>query len=241
MRARYIVLIIMMGLAACGKANDPAKPDPAQSAAVLSESPGVETATVSAPIEETFTIVMLGDSLTAGYGLAADEALPEQLGLLLASNGYEVDVINAGVSGDTTAGAWARYDWSVASANPDLLIVALGANDFLNGLPAATARENLSSILTRAREDGLSVILAGVGAGDVAEEDPRTGEYAAIYPELAEEYDVPLFEDLLRGVRGNLSYVQLDGLHPTREGVKVMAARMAKFVGAFLPEEGGVE
>ena len=232
---RHFLLIIMMILAACG--SGPEAPvdtgERGQAPQPVLVSPAAEEAPEAAP----YKIVMLGDSLTAGFGLAADEALPERLEVIFEGNGFDVDVVNAGVSGDTTAGGLARYDWSVASAEPDLLVVALGANDFFNGVPARAARDNLAAILARAQADGVPVILASVEAGDNPDENPRIEEYAAIYPELAAEYDVPLFEDILRGVRGDLSLVQLDGLHPTREGVKVMATRMAKFIGAYLPDQ----
>jgi len=241
MRIAHFLLIFMMlsigFLAACNENDEPSPEAPIQGVRITEAQPGPMLEAVSISHDERFTIVMLGDSLTAGFGLATNEALPEQIARVLEGNGFEVNVVNAGVSGDTTAGGLARYDWSVASANPDLLIVALGANDFLNGTSAANARSNLGAILARANADGVQAILASVEAGDIAQGDPRIAEYAAIYPALAAEYDVPLFVGILEGVRGSPSLVQLDGLHPTREGVKVMAARMAKFIGPFLPEE----
>ncbi len=235
MRKIYFLLIIMMALAACsGQETAPA----ANVSDVPAAAPVSAQAETPAPARsERFTIVMLGDSLTAGFGLAADEALPEQVARILRGKNFEVDVINAGVSGDTTAGGLARYDWSVTSVMPDLLIVALGANDFLNNIPAKQARENLRTIITRAQADDIALILASVDAGGNDDDDPRITEYAAIYPELAAQYNVPLFEDILRGVRGEFSLIQLDGLHPTRDGVKVIAQRLAKFVEAYLPEE----
>ncbi len=235
MRKIHFLLIIIMTLAACGKQEgvptEGTPPAPASAPVTVEVAP-------QAPVQdERFTIVMLGDSLTAGFGLATDEALPEELARILARNGFNLDVINAGVSGDTTAGGLARYDWSVASAKPDLLIVALGANDFLQRIPAEQARKNLSAIIERAQGDGVGVVLASVEAGGNEDEDPRIDAYAAIYPELAAKYDVPLFEDILRGVRGEFTLMQLDGLHPTREGVKIIATRMAKFVGPYLPEQ----
>lgn len=235
MRAIHLLLIIIIALAGCGDRSDrPAANVPATPIASVQSA----DRQITTPVAETrFTIVMLGDSLTAGFGLATREALPEQVALILERDGYAVNVVNAGVSGDTTAGGLARYDWSVASANPDLLIVALGANDFLGGIPAATARANLAAILARAQSDGTPVILASVEAGEIAQNDARIRAYAVIYAELAAEYDVPLFVDILSGVRGKPSLVQLDGLHPTREGVKVMAARMGKFIVPYLPAD----
>lgn len=227
MRGGHVLLIFTMVLAACGGEV---------------EAPVPAAETVAAPaatevvVDDRFTIVMLGDSLTAGFGLATKYALPEQMADIFKRNGFDIKVINAGVSGDTTAAGLARYDWSVGSADADLLVVALGANDFLNGSSPVTARRNLAEIIERAKSDGLQVILAGVEAGAIAGRDVEIGEYAAIYPELAAAYDVPLFDDILGGVRGNPDLLQLDGLHPTRRGARVMAERMAKFVGAYLPE-----
>ena len=234
MRTIHSLLIIMMLVAGCGSEQQPLT----QSApAIAAEPPAPKPVSAPEPVQDDrFTIVMLGDSLTAGFDLAARDALPEQLSALLKRNGFDVNIINAGVSGDTTAGGLARYDWSVASANPDMVVVALGANDFFNRVPAATARKNLAEIIARAKADGIEVILASVEAGGNPDEDPRIEEYSAIYPDLASEYDVPLFEDILKGVSGDFALVQLDGLHPTREGVKLMATRMGKFLGAYLPE-----
>lgn len=235
MRTIHTLLIIMMLLAGCG----PQESAPTQSTPAVATEPAASQP-VSAPEpvqDDRYTIVMLGDSLTAGFDLPARDALPEQLSSLLKRNGFDVNIINAGVSGDTTAGGLARYDWSVKSANPDMVIVALGANDFFNRVPAATARKNLAGIVERAQADDIQVILASVEAGDNPDEDPRIEEYSVIYSELSAEYDVPLLVDILRGVSGDLSLVQLDGLHPTRDGVKIMATRMGKFIGAYLPEK----
>lgn len=243
MRKIHFLLIISMLLTACGgEPANPAASAPESSAQVegpvaVAADARRDTERDTEAEETTFTIVMLGDSLTAGFDLAIEEALPDQVALLLESKGYDVNVINAGVSGDTTAAGLARYDWSVASANPDLLIVALGANDFLGGLSPVRAKDNLGAILERAQADGVDVILASVEAGNGADDDPRIAEYSAIYPELADAYDVPLFEDILRGVRDEFTLVQLDGLHPTRDGVKVMARRMARFLEPHLAKE----
>lgn len=193
---------------------------------------------VTTQAEQTaFTIVVLGDSLTAGYGLDREDALPEQMADILEKSGKPVNMVNAGVSGDTTAGGLARYDFSVKSAKPDLLVVALGANDFLNGMSAEAAKANLGEIIGKAQSDGVQVILASVETGDVSKLDSRIEAYANIYPELAAAYDVPLFKGLLTGVRGRTDLIQLDGLHPTKAGVAIMAERMAAFVGDYVPDE----
>jgi len=247
MRTQHTLLIIMMlslfMFVACGGQSQPPVPPPEtadRGERVETSASAPEPAPVAAA-DQAFTIVMLGDSLTAGFGLSADEALPEQIGVLLEARGLDVAVINAGVSGDTSAGGLARYDWSVASANPDLLILALGANDFLNRIRPASTKANLQAIISRAQGEGIAVVLAGVSTGDTAVANPDSAEYVAIYPDLAAEFGVPLFEDMLGSVRGKPSLIQLDGLHPTREGVKIMAGRMVAFLEPYLPEENPEE
>lgn len=238
MRPGSVLLIIIMLLSGCGEqVVRPEQDDMDTPDAVLETVP--KEPNLAVPVSDgAFTIVVLGDSLTAGFGLAREDALPEQMGALFAASGRDnVTMVNAGVSGDTTAGGLARYDWSVASANPDLLIVALGANDFLGGVAATDARGNLAQIIERAQAGNVSVILANVEAGDIATRDPRIAAYAAIYPDLAETYDVPLFKGILGGVRGQTGLIQSDGLHPTRQGVAIMAERLAGFVAAYLPEQ----
>lgn len=238
MRSGHVLLIIGMAstmlLTACGRTEDKPEAPPSATAATVETVSSLPAERIDA---DAFKIVMLGDSLTAGFGLPREDALPEQMDALFAEAGREnIVMINAGVSGDTTAGGLSRYDWSVKSADPDMLIVALGANDFLGGAPASLARDNLAAIIERAQEDNLPVILASVEAGAIADRDPRIAAYAAIYPELAETYGVPLYQGILTGVRGRPELVQKDGLHPTREGVAIAAARMVDFIETHLPE-----
>lgn len=175
------------------------------------------------------TVVMLGDSLTAGYELADDEAIPAVVERVLAARGVEARFVNAGVSGDTTADALNRYDWSVAGANADLLVVALGANDFLLGLPPERPKANLAAILDRAKADGLPAVLIGVAIPDT-ERDPRDADFAAIYPALAKQYGVPFQPDLMAPIAGKPALLMDDGLHPTAEGVAAMAEDVADFL-----------
>ncbi|WP_293607581.1 arylesterase [Ponticaulis sp.] len=168
-------------------------------------------------------IVMLGDSLTAGFGLPDAAALPSVVDRKLTEAGYEIEVINAGVSGDTTSMGRARYNWSVASTDPDIVVIALGANDFLSSLPSSLAQDNLSALIEQSQQDGIEVILAGLSPRSEGADDSLEAEYAAIYPELATAYDVPLYPDLMAGVWNTPSLLLGDGLHPTAEGVEVMA------------------
>lgn len=166
------------------------------------------------------TILVLGDSLSAGYGLAESDAFPAQLEAALVAQGHSVRVINAGISGDTSAGGAARLEWSLAD-NPDLVILALGANDALRGLSPAQTRTNLASIITRLQERQTSVLLAGMLA-------PRNmGEayynsFDNIYPELAQEFSVPLYPFFLEGVAGKPELNLADGIHPNVAGIQVM-------------------
>ncbi len=241
---RPVKLFVIVALAAfataCGGRDEPGaeaqvEPQPAAPAA---------SAAAPAPAPEPMEteggarVVMLGDSLTAGFGLADRQALPARLEARLRAGGRAATVINAGVSGDTTAGGLDRYDFSVRAADPDLLIVALGANDYLSGLDPQRARANLSAIIEAARADGVAVALVGVRPRGPTPDDSRDAAFAAIFPGLAEEYDLPLYPALLEGVRDAPTLLQPDGLHPTAEGVEVIAAPLAAFVEPLLASVG---
>ncbi len=170
----------------------------------------------SAPVK----IVALGDSLTAGYLLPPDAGFPEQLAHALDTEGYLVNVMNAGVSGDTSSGGLARLDWAVAPGT-DILILTLGSNDALRGIEPHVTRANLETILIRMEERGIKVLLAGMRA------PPNMGDaYAAdfdtIFPDLAEKHDVLLYPFFLEGVAANPELNLPDGIHPTQEGVALI-------------------
>lgn len=163
-------------------------------------------------------IVVLGDSLTAGLGLAPEEAFPSLLQKRLDAAGLRYEVVNAGVSGDTTAGGLRRLEWSIAG-DTRLLIVALGGNDGLRGLPVADTRRNLDEIVTRARARGITVVLAGMEA------PPNygasyTSEFRALFRDLAAEHGVTFVPFLLEGVAGIPALNQRDGIHPNPEGAR---------------------
>ena len=169
-------------------------------------------------------ILMLGDSLTAGYGLAPRDALPSRLEAALRARGLDARVIDAGVSGDTTAGGLARLEWALAE-RPHAVILALGANDALRATDPAVARSNLDRLLTMLSKRGLPVLLAGMMA-------PRnlgpeyTARFDAIYPELAGRHGALLYPFLLDGVATVAALNQADGLHPNAAGVEVIVKRM---------------
>jgi acyl-CoA thioesterase-1 len=177
-------------------------------------------------------IVALGDSLTAGLGVAPDEAYPARLEARLRREGYHYRVVNAGVSGDTTAGGLRRVDW-VLRERPEIAIVALGANDGLRGLSVAAMRGNLSAILDQFRGAGARVLLAGMrvpanyGAA-------YSRDFAAVFTDLARRPGTALMPFLLEDVATDARLNQPDGLHPTAEGYRVIAERMYPYLRPLL-------
>jgi acyl-CoA thioesterase-1 len=169
-------------------------------------------------------IVALGDSLTAGLGVGADEAYPALLEARLRREGFDYRVVNAGVSGDTSAGGLRRLDWALR-LKPDVLIVALGANDGLRGQPPDALRANLTRIVERARGAGARVLLAGMRVPPNYGDDYARA-FAAVYPSVARATGVPLAPFLLDGVAGDPRLNQADGIHPTAEGQRVIAEHL---------------
>lgn len=193
---------------------------------------GLATSGVSA---DPVRIAALGDSLTHGYGLTPEDGFVPQLSAWLADKGADVSMINAGVSGDTTAGGRARVDWTLAEG-VDGLIVALGGNDVLRGIDPADARRNLAAILERADRDGIPVLLVGISVPPNYGPDYQSA-FAAIYPELAEEYGSLLYPDFLGALTVDedissavAKYMQADAIHPNAEGVARIVADMGPSV-----------
>ena len=177
-------------------------------------------------------LLVLGDSLTAGYGLAAEEAFPVQLEKALRQAGYPVTVINAGVSGDTTAGGLARLSWALAD-KPQLVIVALGGNDALRGLPPEDTRSNLDAILRQLNDAGVRIILTGMRAPRNLGEQ-YTATFDQVYPQLAKQHKVPFYPFFLDGVALDPVLNQPDGIHPNASGVAVIVARILPVVETVL-------
>ncbi len=196
------------------------------------------TIAASAAQAETVTIAALGDSLVAGYGLETAEGFVPQLQAWLDAAGADVTVINAGLSGDTTAGGLARVDWTLTE-DVDGLIVALGANDYLRGLPPGLARDNLDGIMAAAAAKDVDAMIVGLDVGANYGADYKA-EFDEIYPNLAAAYDAPLVPSFFAaliddaGQEGLLGYLQGDGLHPTAEGVAVIVAALGPEVLAFV-------
>lgn len=178
-------------------------------------------------------LLMLGDSITAGYGLARGEGPPARLQALLRAKGRNVRVIDAGVSGDTTAGGRARLEWALAD-RPQAAIVALGGNDALRGLAPAQMRANLAAILDGLARRGIPVLLAGMLA------PPNLGaeygrDFAAVFATLARERpELVFYPFLLEGVAGEPGLNQPDRIHPTARGAEVLAARLLPAVETLL-------
>ena len=181
----------------------------------------------------TATVMAFGDSLFAGYGVAASDSLPSQLEQALKAGGRDVKLINAAVSGDTTADGVARLDWSLA-AKPDVVLLELGSNDALRALDPALTRANLEKILDRLKAAKVSVVLIGMLAPRNLGTD-YAKKFDAIYPELAAKYGVPLYPFVLDGVALDPALTQADGMHPNPQGVGVMVKRMLPTVEKALP------
>jgi acyl-CoA thioesterase-1 len=177
-----------------------------------------------AAADRPVTIVALGDSLTAGFGLAAADAFPAKLQKALAGKGIAATIVNAGVSGDTASGGLARLAWSVPD-DAEGVIVELGANDALRGVDPAVPRAALDAILRRLKERGIPVLLCGMLS------PPNLGaDYArafnAIYPDLVKTYDPVFYPFFLDGILANRRFIQGDGLHPTAAGVDAIVANV---------------
>ena len=184
---------------------------------------------------EEITIAALGDSLTAGYGLPQGEGFVPQLQAWLDAEGVEATVINAGVSGDTTAGGLSRVAWTL-SPEVDAMIIALGGNDYLRGIDPAVSRANLEGILAQGQAAGVEMLLVGLSVGANYGVDYKQA-FEGMYAELAVQYDVPLYPDFAAGPRaaagmgeGIAEFLQADGIHPNRDGVSLIVSAMGPTV-----------
>lgn len=184
------------------------------------------------PTPQARTLAFLGDSLTAGYGLETTQAFPSLVGERLRSRNLPWKVVNAGVSGDTSAGGLRRLDW-LFRQRVDLLFVCLGANDGLRGIPVEATEQNLRAIIARARQGGARVALAGMRLPENYGRDYQ-GKFEAMYRRLAKTEKVPLLPFLLEGVAMQPSLNQADGIHPNAEGARRVADRVWTFLDPLL-------
>jgi len=203
-----------------------------ESTRVDESSARTETTRPASPKASRPRIVALGDSLTAGLGLEATSAYPALLQARLTAEGFAYDVVNAGVSGDTSAGGLSRLDWAL-DGDVRVLIVALGGNDGLRALPPEELEQNLATIIEKAEARHITVILAGMEA------PPNFGrdyivKFHRVYPELANRYHVAFVPFLLEGVAGSETLNQRDGIHPTAEGAKIVANNIWTVLGPIV-------
>jgi acyl-CoA thioesterase-1 len=236
-RAAFLAIFASFPLlAACGGQadNEPRVTPPPAS---VSSAPGTASAAPASSkrVNDRPRIIFLGDSLTAGLGLDASESFPALIEQRLRREGYQFDVVNAGVSGDTSAGGLRRLDWALSEGTPKILIVALGGNDGLRGLPPEQLEANLAAIIERGQKEGLAVILAGMEAPPNFGAD-YTSSFRSVYPRLAKRYNVPLIPFLLEGVAGNPAFNQSDGIHPNRKGAELVANLVWKTLEAAVTQ-----
>jgi len=199
---------------------------------VILTAPSAAVAGAPADATRPIKLVVLGDSLSAGLGLSANDAFPAKLQKALKDKGVNIDVTNAGVSGDTSSGGRDRLDWSVP-AGTDGVIVELGANDALRGTDPAVTRAALSDIVSRLKARGISVLLCGMLAPPNYGSD-FAARFNSIYPDLATSFGVPLYPFFLDGVAADAKLNQADGIHPTPAGVDIIVTRIMPMVEAFL-------
>lgn len=221
LRASCGTVVVMLAalLSACGPGDSPrpAAQPPAPAAAPAAARPRV---------------VVLGDSLTAGLGLDRSEAYPALLQRRIDAAGYGFEVVNAGVSGDTSAGGLSRLDWSL-DGDVRVLVVALGGNDGLRGLPPQEMARNLEAIVTRAKGRGIAVVLAGMESPtNMGPEYQR--RFHDVFPNLARERHLAFLPFLLEGVAGRPDLNQRDGIHPTAEGARLIAGHLWPVVEPIL-------
>lgn len=212
---------IAIACAACGGAEPAREPGETPPARSVGPESAPAASTLAPASDGRPTVVVLGDSLTAGLGLDPVEAYPTLLQQKLDAAGLPYRVVNAGVSGDTSAGGASRLDLAL-EGDVRVLLVALGGNDALRALPVAELRKNLARIITGAQARGVRVILAGMEAPPNFGQD-YVAAFRDVYGSLAKEYGVPLLPFLLDGVAGVERLNQRDGIHPTAEGARVVA------------------
>ena len=222
----HLVFLLVLGMfvSACG--NEPA-PAPAATIPAAASKPAADPAAAKP------RVVFLGDSLTAGLGLPTEQSYPSLIGKRLKEKGYDYAIVNAGVSGDTSAGGLRRLDWSL-QGDVRALVLALGANDGLRGLPPDEMKKNLAAVLDRAKARNIPVVLAGMEAPPNFGPD-YTREFRAVYTDLADQYDVRFVPFMLLGVAGNPSLNQGDGIHPNARGAEMVAELVWKELEPALP------
>jgi len=218
-------------LAACGGSSSVSRNAAASNPALTAQPTSAAT-----PEETLPKIVAFGDSLTAGYGLAQNESYPSLLQKMVDADGFKYEVVNAGVSGDTSAGGVRRVDWTLDSGNVRFVVVELGANDFLRGQPVAETKKNLADIIERCKSRGAQVLLAGMYTTTDAGRDYER-QIQDTFQSLAKEQGVVLIPFFLEGVAGRDELNQEDRIHPNAEGAKIVAANVYRYLKPLLEKE----
>ncbi len=223
--ARFSLFLGLLVLISCGQPNQPAPPAAAELEPPISQAPAKQ-------LDTRPVIAAFGDSLTAGYGVETGYSYPDFLQKDLDQAGYRYHVVNEGISGDTTAGGLARVD-TVTQFAPKIVILELGGNDGLRGLPLASTRANLDQIVQSLRKSGAKIVLAGITL------PPNYGpdyiqQFEAIYKGLAAKYKLPFIPFLFEGVAGVPGMMQPDGIHATAKGNEVVAKLVMRTLKALL-------
>lgn len=190
-------------------------------------------------ISERPKIVAFGDSLTAGFGLSEKDSYPYLLQKKLEADGFNYEVINAGVSAETTVGGLERIDWVLELDNVEILILELGANDLLRGLPVADMKQNLSTMIKKAKAKNVRVLLCGMLAPDTMGAEYQR-EYVLAFPDLANEHNVSFLPFILENVALKKELNQADGIHPNAAGEKVMTDNVYKYLRPMLEKTNSV-
>lgn len=231
MKHNLIFLFLITLLAACGGNRQSVEPQtkPSATHAATNSASAVRT------LESLPKIVAFGDSLTAGYGLAPAQSYPSLLQEQLQKDGYRYEVVNAGVSGDTSAGGVRRLDWAL-DGDVKVVIVELGANDMLRGLPVKDLKENLRQIIQRAQAHGATVVLAGMYATTNSGQEYQK-EFRDAFESLTREYQLTLIPFFLDRVAGIETLNQADGVHPNAEGTKIVAETVYRAIKPILDKQ----
>lgn len=222
-RRGFLLLAAALTMAACQR-------DVARDGSAA--APASDAAAAAAPVAARTRVVALGDSLTAGLGLLPDQAWPALVQQKITDAGLDVEVVNAGVSGDTTAGGLRRLDWAL-DGDVKVLVIELGANDGLRGLPTARTRQNLETIIGRAKARGIKVLLTGMEAPPNYGQ-AFTSDFRRLFRDLAETHDVAFMPFYLDGVAGNPALNIADGIHPNPEGARIVADNLWRTLAPLL-------
>jgi acyl-CoA thioesterase-1 len=227
--ARSLLLVMLsapLWLTACAVPAPPEPPTPTEAADTVTPIPQ--------PVDDAIRIVVLGDSLAAGKGLAEADAFPALLQAMLREAGHPVQILNAGVSGDTTAGGLSRIDW-VLKQPPEIVVVELGGNDALRGQSLANTESNLRRIINRSRDAHAQVVLLGMDVPTNYGPD-YGGAFAEMYERIARDERITLVPGFVREVGADPDLMQPDGLHPTAEGQRRLAATLLPYLETIVAE-----